>query len=168
MTDKRPAELVWECAKGIMYREAYSILGSREDSEDAVMEAMFRIVRGEEKFRSLGCNDMRALAVIYVRNTAIDIYNRNRKNPYPMDELPENTDASLTPEEIIVGQDSKDRMVKLIESMPPSYRDVILLKLRYDMNIGEIAEVLNLENGTVRTRFSRARVWLKKHEKGDV
>ncbi len=168
MEEKRPAELVWDCARGLMYKEAYSVLGNRDDSEDAVMEAMLRIVRGEEKFRGLGCNDMRALAVIYVRNTAIDIYNRNRKNPYPMDELPEEIDASLTPEEIIVGQDNRDRLITLIETMPPSYRDVILLRMRYDMSIGEIAEVLNLENGTVRTRFSRARAWLKKHEKGDV
>ena len=81
MAAKNPAEIVWEAAKGIMYNEAYSILRNRADSEDAVMEAMVRIIRSEEKFRPLGCNDMRALAVIYVRNTAIDIYNRNRKIP---------------------------------------------------------------------------------------
>ena len=165
MSGKSPAERVWEEAKGIMYREAYSVLGSREDSEDALMEAMARIIRSEEKFRSLGCNDMRALAVIYVRNTAIDIYNRNRKIPYPLEELPERVDISPTPEEAVVASESAERMMKLIEQMPPSYRDVLLLRCRYEMDTGEIAEVLGLENGTVRTRLSRAKAWLRKNLK---
>jgi len=165
MSEKSPAERVWEEAKGLMYREAYSVLGNREDSEDALMEAMARIIRSEEKFRSLGCNDMRALAVIYVRNTAIDIYNKNRKIPYPTDELPERADLSPTPEEAVVASESADRMMKLIERMPPSYRDVLLLRCRYEMDTGEIAEVLGLENGTVRTRLSRAKVWLRKNMK---
>ena len=36
--------------------------------------------------------------------------------------------------------------------------------LKYDMDIGEIAAVLGIRNGTVRTRLSRARSWLRKHE----
>ena len=165
MAAKNPAEIVWEAAKGIMYNEAYSILRNRADSEDAVMEAMVRIIRSEEKFRPLGCNDMRALAVIYVRNTAIDIYNRNRKIPYPVEELLEQIDSALTPEEIAVDTESAERLLKLIEQMPDSYRDVLLLRCRYDMDTGEIAEVLGLENGTVRTRLSRAKTWLRKNMK---
>ena len=165
MTEKRPAERVWECAEGLMYREAYSVLGNRNDSEDAVMEAMVRIIRSEDKFSGLGCNDMRALAVIYVRNTAIDIYNRNRKNPYPMEELPERVDSDPTPEESAADRDAVQRILYLIEQMPPSYRDVMLLKCRYEMENDEIAEVLRLEKGTVRTRLSRARAWLRKNAK---
>jgi len=165
MAVKRPAEIVWETAKGVMYREAYSVLGNHEDSEDAVMEAVLRIVRSEEKFRDLGCSDIRALSVIYVRNTAIDIYNKNRKTPYPVADLPEQIDLTPTPEEMSVDADNAERLMKLIDNMPHSYRDVLLLRCRYDMGTAEIADVLGLENGTVRTRLTRAKAWLRKNMK---
>ena len=163
------AHTVWECANGTMYRAAYDVLGNRADAEDAVMDAMCRIVRNEEKFEGLAECDMRALAVIYARNTAIDIYRKNRKRPYPMDELPENADAADSPEDIVTAEDSADGLLSLIRRMPPSYRDVLLLRIHYGMSDREIAEILGIRGITVRTRLSRARGWLKKKlaEKGE-
>ena len=163
--EERPAERVWRQAKDAMLGEARRILGNTADAEDAVMDAMERIVKNEEKFSSLGCNETRALAVIYVRNTAIDIYNANAKRPMPVEELPEKVDFSASPEELAESEDAAERLLGLIEAMPPSYRDVLLLRVHYGMENEEIAAVLGLENGTVRTRLSRAREWLKKHER---
>ena len=161
---RRPAALVWECAKDAMYRAAYSVLGNRADAEDAVMDAMERIINNEDKFSGLSCGDMRALAVIYSRNTAIDIYNANRKRPLPMEELPESPDMSSVEDEVS-GLDASERMLRLIERMPPSYRDPLLLRVRFSMSPKEIAQVLGIEAGAVRTRLSRARDWLKKNER---
>jgi len=47
--------------------------------------------------------------------------------------------------------------------MPPSYRDAMELLCRYDMSVEEIAAVLRIRNGTVRTRLSRGREWLRKN-----
>ena len=159
--NKRPAERVWDCAKGLMYRTAYEILKNRTDAEDALMDAMARIVKHEKKFVGLECNNMRALAVIYVRNTAIDLYNRNAKQPYPVDEFSTESGETSSPEEEVVGKDAAARLLAAIERMPPSYRDVLLLAGKFGMNNREIAEVLHLENGTVRTRLSRAKAILK-------
>ena len=156
------ARAVWECANGVMYQTAYAVLGNRADAEDAVMDAMCRIVQNAGKFDGLSPADMRGLAVIYVRNTAIDIYNRNRRRPYPVDELPEDVDFADSPELIVTAEDTADILLKLIERMPPSYRDVLLLRCRYGMTDREIAGTLNLDGGTVRTRMSRARTWMKK------
>ena len=165
-TEKRPAALVWECAKDAMLREAYRILKNQADAEDAVMDAMERIVKNEGKFSSLPCNEMRSLAVIYVRNTAINLYNENNRKPLPVEELPEETDFSDSPEEQAVSRDTADRLLALIGRMPPSYRDALLLKVKYEMEIPEIAAVLGIRNGTVRTRLSRAKSWLKEHTEG--
>ena len=99
MTDEeRPAARVWAEAKDAMYREACRILRNRPDAEDAVMDAMERIVKNESKFSGLGCNDSVALAVIYVRNTAIDLYRENQKRPLPVEELPTDPLSRLSPE----------------------------------------------------------------------
>lgn len=161
---------VWECSNGVMYRAAYDILGNRADAEDAVMDAMCRIVRNVKKFEGLAEWDIRTLAVIYARNTAIDIYRKNRRRPYPVDELPETADTANSPENIVTAEDSADGLISLIRQMPPSYRDVLLLKCRYGMNDREIAQILGIHGGTVRTRLSRARAWMKKKlaEKEDL
>ena len=164
-SEERPAARVWACAKDAMLREAMRILHNQADAEDAVGDAMERIVRNEAKFSSLGCNEMRSLAVIYVRNTAINLYNANNRKPLPLEELPEEVDFSGSPEEAAVAQDSADRLLALIQQMPDSYRDALLLKAKYGMEIEEIAAVLWIRNGTVRTRLSRARSWLMKHER---
>ncbi|MBQ8187705.1 MAG: sigma-70 family RNA polymerase sigma factor [Clostridia bacterium] len=164
---KRPAELVWECAKGLMYKTALDVLKNRADAEDAVMDAMAKIVKHERKFSGLECNNMRALAVIYTRNTAIDLYNRNAKQPYPVDEIRTDGEEAPSPEEEVVGNDAAARLLKTIEAMPPSYRDVLLLAGKFGMGISEIAEILHLENGTVRTRLSRARAILRETIKNE-
>ena len=164
-TEERPAARVWVTAKDAMLREALRILRNEADAEDAVGDAMERIVKNEAKFFPLSCNEMRSLAVIYVRNTAISLYNANRRRPLPVEELPEEPDFSGTPEEEAAARDSADRLLALIEAMPPSYRDPLLLRVKYDMDIDEIAAVLGIRNGTVRTRLSRARSWLRKHER---
>ncbi len=164
MTDeKRPAARVWAWAKNAMYREALGILRNRSDAEDAVMDAMERIVKNEKKFSGLACNDSIALAVIYVRNTAINLYRENQKRPLPVEELPEDPLSRLNPEEIAAANDGADRLLALIGTMPPSCRDVLLLRIRFDYDTGEIAALLGLERGTVRTRLSRARQWLNEH-----
>ena len=78
-----------------------------------------------------------------------------------MDELPEDADFADSPETIITAEDGADGLLSLIRRMPPSYRDVLLLRCRYGMNDREIADVLGVHGGTVRTRLSRARAWLK-------
>ena len=164
-TEERPAARVWLWAKDAMLREALRILRNQTDAEDAVGDAMERIVKNESKFSVLNRNETVSLAVIYVRNTAINLYNANRRRPLPLEELPEDADFSGSPEEEAVAKDSADRLLALIEAMPPAYRDPLLLKVKYDMDIGQIAAVLGIRNGTVRTRLSRARSWLMKHER---
>ena len=164
-TEERPAARVWVTAKDAMLREALRILRNEADAEDAVGDAMERIVKNEAKFSSLSCNETVSLAVIYVRNTAINLYNANRRRPLPLEELPEDVDFSGSPEEETIAKDAEARLLALIEAMPPAYRDPLLLKVKYDMEIGEIAAVLGIRNGTVRTRLSRARSWLMKHER---
>ncbi len=164
-TEERPAARVWLWAKDAMLREALRILRNQADAEDAVGDAMERIVKNEAKFSSLSCNETVSLAVIYVRNTAINLYNANRRRPLPLEELPEDVDFSGSPEEETIAKDAEARLLALIEAMPPAYRDPLLLKVKYEMDIGEIAAVLGIRNGTVRTRLSRARSWLMKHER---
>ena len=154
-------ESIWELCRDRMWREAYKILGSRTDSEDAVMDAIERIARNIRKFRQLENGDMIALSIIYTRHTAIDIYNRKKTGPVPVEELNMEEAAMEDPAETTILTDLENTICGLLAEMPAAMRDVLNLHLHYGLTIGEIADSLGISGGTVRTRLSRGRKWLK-------
>lgn len=155
-------ETVWELCRERMWQTAYKILGNRADSEDAVMDATERIARNIQKFRQLEDGEVIALAVIYARHTAIDIYNRKKLAPVPVEEITEEEPIQeADPAEKAVLGDLEDMICRLLSEMPSAMRDVLNLHVHYGFSIGEIAEALGIPGGTVRTRLSRGRKWLR-------
>ena len=160
-------ESVWELCRQRMWKEAYRILGSRQDSEDAVMDAVERMIRNLHKIRFLSEDDLLALSVIYVRHTAIDIYNRNKSAPVAMEVLPEETSTD-GPEERVMLSALEKQILALLAEMPAAMRDVLNLHMHFGFSIREIADALELSGTTVRVRLSRGRKWLREKlsEKG--
>lgn len=159
---------IWELCQGAMWRTAYRILGNREDSEDAVMDAVVRMAKNLAKLERLEDGELIALSVIYTRHTAIDIYNRNSRRPIPVEEMDDPAEEDSDPQEIAILGDLEDTVYQMLLEMPAGMRDVMNLSVHYGMENREIAEALGLPEGTVRTRLSRGRKWLKKKlaEKG--
>lgn len=155
-------ETVWALCRERMWQTAYRILGNRADSEDAVMDATERIARNIRKFRYLEDGEVIALAVIYARHTAIDIYNRKKLSPVPVEEIMEEEPmCGSDPAESAVLGDLEELICRLLAEMPSAMRDVLNLHVHYGFSIGEIAEALGISGGTVRTRLSRGRKWLR-------
>lgn len=161
-------ETIWELCRDRMWREAYRILGSRTDSEDAVMDAVERIARNIHKFRHLTEGELLALSAIYARHTAIDIYNRRKTGPVPVEDVNMEESAMEDPAESAILSDLEELIFRLLGEMPAAMRDVLNLHLHFGFSIGEIADALDISGGTVRTRLSRGRKWLKEKlaEKG--
>lgn len=162
-------ETVWELCRERMWQTAYRILGNRADSEDAVMDAVERMAKNLPRLRHLEDGELVALSVIYVRHTAIDIYNRKKKGPALVEELEwEPEEAETDPAEKAVLGDLEEMIYRLLARMPEAMRDVLSLHVHYGLSVGEIAEALGISGGTVRTRLSRGRKWLRERlaEKG--
>ena len=67
------AENLYLTYKSRMYGIAYAILHNREDAEDAVMDAVFSIVKNISLFSSIPRNKTESLIVVIIRNAAINI-----------------------------------------------------------------------------------------------
>ena len=96
------AENLYLTYKSRMYGIAYAILHNREDAEDAVMDAVFGIVKNISLFSSIPRNKTESLIVVISRNAAINRYNYNkRRSTSSLDEtanyIPDN---NPTPEEM--------------------------------------------------------------------
>lgn len=172
------AEHIWSVSRGTMYHAAYDVLQNAADAEDAVGDAMERICRNLSKFDGLPPERIRALAMIYARNIAIDLYRRRQKQPYPLGdwnpednpEMAVGTGDAGDAESAVEGAYLTELVEELLAKMPCAMRDVLSLRITFDFSDAEIASVLGIREGTVRTRLHRARAWLKEalSEKGVI
>lgn len=102
-------------------------------------------------------------------NLCIDHYRKRRLDTVPMvrssdgenEETWELPDPSATPDEEFSDLERSRRLVAAIESLPPGYRVVLVMRHQQELAYDEIAQALNLPLGTVKARIHRAHKMLK-------
>lgn len=143
------SELIQENAAD-MYRIARAILENDEDAADAIQDAILSSwlhihqLRNEKYFRTW-------LIRILIRK-CYDI----RKTAHSTSALPEYQEFTYMEKEY-----EKVEWKVFLESMPEIYRTPLLLYYLEGFKIREIAQILNLNENTVKTRISAGRKKLK-------
>ena len=142
----------------LVFRVAYSVLRNREDAEDAAQETYVRLMR--QDLRKI--DDPRLWLARVAWRVAID---RVRKHPVQSldadDRYQEIADRSPTAERTLLEAELQSQLEKMIDALPRALREVVRLSTVQEMNSGDVAEVLGIPEGTVRTRMSRARQMLR-------
>ena len=165
------AERLYERYRQKMYATAFRILRNADDAEDAVADAVVRMLRHIDQFTEIACADTapsavhrdrnEALLCVYTRHAAIDICRRRRPTT-PIDDAPEIPDPADTPEDAMLAREQIDTLRRAIDTINPDFREVILLRYAHDMTVREIATALELNEVTVRTRLLRGKNALHK------
>lgn len=136
--------------KDNMYRFAFSILHDSADCEDAVSNA---IIRAHDHIHQLRKKDsFRIWFAKIVRNESLRII-KEHKRTFSVEEKPI-VSEQMEPCESIDVQ-------KAMSQLPIDRRTVITLYYICDYSVSDIAMVLQLPIGTVKSRLSRARSELK-------
>jgi RNA polymerase sigma-70 factor (sigma-E family) len=137
-------------ARGAMLlRMAYLLTGHRADAEDLVQVALAKTYVAWQRIQ-----DRRAVDG-YVRramvNTHISWWRQRRVDEYPTENLPEQSidDHSIESE-------LHDCVCRALRRLPPRMRAAIVLRFYQDMSEVEIASVLGVSVGTVKSTISRA------------
>jgi RNA polymerase sigma-70 factor, ECF subfamily len=131
------------------------LLRGRADAEDVTQEALLRACRF---FRGFHGGDARAWLLQIVRNTCYTWLEKNR----PMElntEFDEeiHLQASVTPEHLAIAGDDRERLTLALETLPPRFREVLVLRELEGCSYKEIAAITSLPIGTVMSSLSRAR-----------
>jgi RNA polymerase sigma-70 factor (ECF subfamily) len=131
------------------------LLRSGADAEDASQEAMLRAFRFFDGFHG---GDARAWLLQIVRNTCFTWLEKNRhvKDATEFDEELHGPPGP-TPESLAIEADSRGRLTHALESLPPRYREVIVLRELEGCSYKEIATIISVPMGTVMSTLSRAR-----------
>lgn len=141
-----------------MYKTAYDILGDRTLAEDALAESFEKVIKNLHKIDENNCHQTTSFMVIICRNTAINIYNKQKKHIYHTEELPyEPTDDTYHPEKATVSKETYALAVKIIEELPPIYRDVFFMTRVYGYTCEQTAKTLGISVSAVKKRSERAK-----------
>ncbi len=76
-----------------------------------------------------------------------------------LNEIP---DTSPLPEELAERHDLQQVLRRAIDSLPPKFRDVVMLRYTSQLSFAEIGHTLDMPEATAKTYFHRAKVLLRK------
>jgi RNA polymerase sigma-70 factor, ECF subfamily len=140
-----------------MFRVAYSLLRNVADAEDAVQEAFLKLYRGEAWRRM---EDERAFLARTVWRVALDRVARSSG----MEDVAEMEIAASgkSPEDWIASGDERELLRRMIDGLPEDLRRPLVLSAIEEMTSGEVAVLMGIPEGTVRTRVMRAKGELRK------
>jgi len=137
-----------------LYRYAYWLCRERFQAEDLVQETFTRAWQAWDRLR----DDKAAKSWLYtiLRNEHARLFERKRIEIDDTQELDEVVDSgSMNAYESFEMRDA-------IEALPKSYREPLLLQVLGGFSCSEIAGTLDISEGAVMTRLTRARLALRK------
>jgi RNA polymerase sigma-70 factor (ECF subfamily) len=131
------------------------LVRNRTDAEDVTQEAMLRAYRFFGGFHG---GDARAWLLQIVRNTCFTWIEKNRP-AQPTAEFNEEVHVpnSITPETLAIAGNNRDRLARALETLPPRFREVIVLRELEGCSYKEIAAITSTPIGTVMSTLSRGR-----------
>jgi RNA polymerase sigma-70 factor (ECF subfamily) len=132
------------------------VLGHADDALDATQDALLSIARKIHLFD--GRARFSTWCYRVATNAALDEARRRNRRPLPSDVLPDRGSADSIPTDTEVA-DRLDVDAALAQ-LSPDYRAAVALRDLVGMDYAEIAEVLGVPPGTVRSRISRGRAAL--------
>jgi RNA polymerase sigma factor (sigma-70 family) len=140
-----------------LFRVALRFVGNAADADDLVQDTLFRAYQAWDQYER-GTNAKGWLITI-LRHVFINEYRRNVRRREILE-----TQGDREPEHSAIRylDDLVDDEVLLaIDSLPLTYREVVMLRDLEDLHYDEIATMLGVPVGTVKSRLFRAREMLK-------
>jgi RNA polymerase sigma-70 factor (ECF subfamily) len=141
-----------------VYHLSYRMLHNVEDARDATQEAFFKAFRSLRTFRAGAKFSTWIFAISY--HACCDRLARRKHDAN--DELPDRADPVQGPEQQAIALDEASRLRRAIDALPEKYRAVITLFHLQGRQYEEIASVLGLPLGTVKTHLFRAKEQLRR------
>jgi len=143
-----------------VYRLAYRMCGNAYDADEAAQEAFVAAWRALPNFRG----DAKFSTWLYrlTTNAAIDVMRREKRHKTVGDgEMVDLADDADSPQETVERTEQQEAVQEALATLSEEYREVLLLRYMEELDYAEIAEVLQLPSGTVKSRINRAKAALK-------
>lgn len=155
--------------KDKLYHLAYRMTGSRQEAEDVVQDTFLRVFKNLDSF-----DEKQKFSTWIFRiatNQCIDRLRKKRKM-YSLDAESSDHEGfdgyammpgdDRTPERELLLSETQELIQKAMETLPPKYKSVMILRYMQDLSLQEISDVMGMPVTTVKTRVHRGREFLRK------
>jgi RNA polymerase sigma-70 factor, ECF subfamily len=142
----------------LAFRVAYSVLRQRQDAEDVAQEALVRAHRALHRLRDR--RRFRAWLVRIAWRLALDQRRGERRRGARESAAPV-TVVAASAEDAVVEEERARRLWHAVDELPEKLRVVIVLAALEGHGISEVADLLGISAGTVKSRLFAARERLK-------
>lgn len=157
-----------------VYNQALRVMGEDAAAEDATQEAFISAFRNLSGYRG---GSFRAWLLRIVTNACYDELRRRKRRPStplePLDEEGEEVesprwlvDVSQLPEDELERQELARAIQHCINSLPEDFRAAVVSVDLQGLDYSEVAQILRVPLGTVKSRLARARLRLRDCLKG--
>jgi RNA polymerase sigma-70 factor (ECF subfamily) len=170
--DEQAAEVFVRTFAGRMRAVARRLMGGNEaEADDVVQDAFLSAFRAIERFK--GDSQLGTWLHRITVNAALMKLRTRRSRPeqHLEDLMPKFSDQgylakpvndwSETADRVAEREETRQTVLRLINELPATYRDVILLRDIEELDTAETARMLEISEGAVKTRLHRARLALR-------
>jgi RNA polymerase sigma-70 factor (ECF subfamily) len=152
-----------------VFSAALRLTGSYADAEDLAQEAFLKAYVAFDQFQ-LGTN-FRAWLLRIVTNTHINRYRSSKRTPDTIAwedftaegerQVREEASSDPRPEQMILQHVPDEVVGPALHDLPEEFREAVIMSDIHEMSYKEIAQVLKIPLGTVRSRIFRGRKLLR-------
>ena len=138
-----------------VYYMALEMTGNHHDAEDLSQEVFMKVYVSIKDFR--GDSKLSSWLYRIAMNLCIDKSRRKRLKLVELDErIQEKPSPGLTPDAAIQSQAMQVQIQQALSKLPPRQRSIFVMRHYNEMMLREIAEVLEISEGTVKAQLFRA------------
>jgi RNA polymerase sigma-70 factor (ECF subfamily) len=160
----------------IVFNFAYRLTHNYDDASDIAQDSFLRAYNAIASFRG----DSAFSTWIFRITTNVFLDDRKKRKAHPQQSLDEFAsqeeqregmqvvDPSPTPEQIVTLNERQRTLVRAIQSLPEHQKAMVVMYHLHQKSYEEIAEILDLPIGTVKSRLNRARLALKENLKASA
>ncbi len=147
-----------------IYNLSYRYTGRREDAEDLTQEIMIRVYQNLNTFRS-DAGSFQNWILRVGRNLIIDHYRQTRRyqpaaGSEEMDGMHLEDDKLPNPQQMVEMDEAARFLWNGLNSLSPELKEALVLRDLEGLAYREIADMLGIPEGTVKSRINRGRVEL--------
>jgi RNA polymerase sigma-70 factor (ECF subfamily) len=156
--DMSAFETIFQDYRKMVFKTAYLMTGRKEEAEDILQEVFVSVWRSRDTF-----NPKKGKLTTWIYRITVNqcLSWRRRKKPALVSleeksiDLPD-IKLEEQPEEVLVTRLEYERLVKAMNALDGRHRSVLVLRYFNDLSYDEIAQVIGIPLGTVKSRISQA------------
>lgn len=161
--DRKAMERIVDETSGYVYYYCLTLLCSEDEANDAVQEIYLTLLKKLDTLENpkafLGW--LKTVTANRCKNRLLRNKSYSSLDDEVLFESEEETDIQLIPQKQIEAKELRNAVVKAVKNLPVFQRECVMMYYYNEMSVSQIAEILEIKEGTVKSRLYNARKSIK-------